>query len=80
MNATTKLVATSVIFLAFVSSAFAQGTGGAGGGGAGGNGGGNSGGQGTGMSTPNCGASGFFGHRFGVKRVFQTGVVDGEES
>ena len=27
-----------------------------------------------------CGASGFFGHRFGVKRVFQTGVVDGEES
>ena len=27
-----------------------------------------------------CGASGFFGHRFGVKRVFQTGVVDVEES
>jgi DNA-binding transcriptional LysR family regulator len=25
-----------------------------------------------------CGASGFFGHRFGVKRVFQTGVVDVE--
>jgi hypothetical protein len=27
-----------------------------------------------------CGASGFFGHRFGVKRVIQTGVVDVEES
>jgi hypothetical protein len=27
-----------------------------------------------------CGASGFSGHRFGVKRVFQTGVVDVEES
>jgi len=27
-----------------------------------------------------CGASGFFGHRFRVKRVFQTGVVHVEES
>ena len=27
-----------------------------------------------------CGASGFFGHRFGVKRVIQTGVFDVEES
>jgi hypothetical protein len=27
-----------------------------------------------------CGASGFFGHRFGVKRVIQTGVADVEES
>lgn len=27
-----------------------------------------------------CGASVFFGHRFGVKRVIQTGVVDVEES
>jgi hypothetical protein len=27
-----------------------------------------------------CGASGFFGHRFGVRRVTQTGVVDVEES
>lgn len=46
MNATKKVVATSVILLTLVGSAFAQGTGGGGGGGGGGgNGGGNSGGQ-----------------------------------
>jgi hypothetical protein len=28
----------------------------------------------------NCGGSGFSGHRVGVKRVIQTGVVDVEES
>jgi osmotically-inducible protein OsmY len=36
--------------------------------------------EGTVTDESQCGASGFFGHRFGVKRVFQTGVVDVEES